>query len=95
MDAILFHPEISTRRAVILALGTYRAEDLPPDERERLTNTLLDLYRNDPDAGVHGAAEWTLRQWKQGTKLKAIDDEFRGKEPDGFAGHRARAERRT
>ena len=26
---------------------------------------LLETYRTDPDAGVHGAAEWTLRQWKQ------------------------------
>ena len=29
-----------------------------------LIGKLLDLYRNDPDAGIHGAAEWTLRQWK-------------------------------
>ena len=37
---------------------------------------LLDLYQNDPDAGIHGAAEWTLRQWKQEDKLKAADAEF-------------------
>ena len=24
---------------------------------------------NDPDAGIHGAAEWTLRRWKQQEKL--------------------------
>ena len=29
------------------------------------------MYRNDPDAGIHGAAEWTLRRWKQEEKLKA------------------------
>ena len=23
---------------------------------------LRELYRNDPDVGIHGAAEWTLRQ---------------------------------
>lgn len=26
---------------------------------------LQDIYTRDPDAGVHSAAEWTLRQWKQ------------------------------
>ena len=70
MDAILFHPETSQRRALILALGTYGTEGLSPGEREPLIGKLLDLYRNDPDSGIHGAAEWTLRQWKQQEKLK-------------------------
>ncbi len=76
MDAILFHPETSTRRALILALGTYGVEGLSADERETLTNKLLDLYRHDPDAGIHGAVEWTLRQWKQQEKLKELDAEL-------------------
>ena len=41
-----------------------------------MTVKLLDLYRNDPDAGIHGAAEWTLRQWKQQEKLKDADAEL-------------------
>ena len=76
MDAILFHPETSQRRALILALGTYGTEGLSPGEREPLIDKLLDLYRNDPDSGIHGAAEWTLRQWKQQEKLKELDAEL-------------------
>ncbi len=38
--------------------------------RDPLVENLVVLYRNDPDAGVHGSAEWTLRQWKQDAKLK-------------------------
>ena len=76
MDAILFHPETSQRRALILALGTYGTEGLSPGEREPLTGKLLDLYRNDPDCGIHGAAEWTLRQWGQQEKLKELDAEL-------------------
>ena len=76
MDAILFHPETSMRRALILALGTYGTEGLSPGEREPLIGKLLDLYRNDPDSGIHGAAEWTLRQWKQQEKLKELDAEL-------------------
>ena len=75
-DAILFHPETSQRRVLILALGTYGTEGLSPGERESLIDRLLDLYRNDPDAGIHGAAEWTLRQWKQQEKLKEVDGEL-------------------
>jgi formylglycine-generating enzyme required for sulfatase activity len=76
MDAILFHPETSQRRALILALGTYDTEGLSPDERQPLINKLLALYRNDPDSGIHGAAEWTLRKWGQQKKLKELDAEL-------------------
>ena len=73
---MLFDPETSKRRALILALGTYGTEGLSPNERERLIVKLLDLYRNDPDAGIHGATEWTLRRWEQQAKLKEIDVEL-------------------
>ena len=76
MDAILFHPETSMRRALILALGTYGTEGLSPGEREPLIGKLLDFLRNDPDSGIHGAAEWTLRQWKQENKLRNLDAEL-------------------
>jgi formylglycine-generating enzyme required for sulfatase activity len=48
-------------------------EGLSPGEREPLIGKLLDLFRNDPDSGIHGAAEWTLRQWGQHAKLLAAD----------------------
>jgi eukaryotic-like serine/threonine-protein kinase len=74
---VLFNPETSTWRALILALGTYGPDGLSPTERERLVARLLDLYEHDPDAGIHGAAEWTLRQWKQQEKLKDPDAALR------------------
>ncbi len=76
MDAILFHPVTSIRRALILALGTYGVDRLVPGEREPLIARLLDLYENDPDAGIHGAAEWTLQQWQQHEKLKELGAEL-------------------
>jgi formylglycine-generating enzyme required for sulfatase activity/tetratricopeptide (TPR) repeat protein len=76
MDAVLLHPETSQRRALILALGTYVTDGLSPGEQEPLTAKRLDLYRNDPDSGIHGAAEWTLRTWKQQEKLKELDAEL-------------------
>jgi formylglycine-generating enzyme required for sulfatase activity len=74
MDDILFHSETSTRRALILALGTYGPESVSADERALLAQELLEVYENDPDAGIHGAAEWTLRQWKEHESLKATDE---------------------
>ena len=84
MDAVFFHPETSQRRALILALGTYGTEGLSPGEREPLAAKLLAVYRDDPDAGVHGAAAWTLRQWGLKDKLVALDAELaRLREPGG------------
>ena len=76
MDAILFHPQTSMRRALILSLGQYSQEGLSPDERETLIARLRDLYKTDPDAGIHGATEWTLRQWGQQESLKELEAEL-------------------
>jgi hypothetical protein len=77
MEAILFHPETSMRRALILTLGTYDIGRFSQGERELLISKLLDLYRDDPDSGIHGAAEWTLREWGQGQSLSLADAELR------------------
>jgi serine/threonine protein kinase/formylglycine-generating enzyme required for sulfatase activity len=73
MDSVLFHPETSQRRALILTLGTFGKESLSLGERGPLIDKLLDLYRRDPDAGVHGAAGWTLRKWGEQVRLKEVD----------------------
>jgi formylglycine-generating enzyme required for sulfatase activity len=72
MDSILFDPVTSLRRALILALGEYPSS-LPAGTRDELDTALLEAYRNDPDAGIHGAAEWTLRQWNQVEALKKAE----------------------
>ena len=77
MDAVLFDPATSRQRVLILALGQYPLIEFAPGALEPLATRLLALYRNDPDAGIHGAAEWTLRQWKLQEKLKPIDDALR------------------
>ena len=77
MDAILFDPVTSEHRALILALGEYDAEFLTPTDRAPLVEQLLETYRNDHDAGIHGASEWTLRRWKQEEALKKVDAELR------------------
>jgi formylglycine-generating enzyme required for sulfatase activity len=66
----------SVRRTLILSLGEFSEQQLPPDQRERLTPRLLDLYANDPNPGIHGAAAWTLRQWDRQTELQQVDQRF-------------------
>src|SRR5262249_30334474 len=54
----------------------YESGDLPASERESLLRKANDWYRNDPDPGIHGAAEWLVRRWKQDNVLKQIDKEL-------------------
>jgi formylglycine-generating enzyme required for sulfatase activity len=68
--------EVSVRRAILLSLGEYGLDRLSQDQRLRLVPRLIQLYREDVDPGIHGAAEWLLRQWKREGELKRIDREL-------------------
>ena len=69
--------DVTIQRALLLCLGDFEWDD---SEKQPLVEKLLDVYRNDPDAGLHAAAEWLLRQWGQGQKLAGIDLELQQKE---------------
>jgi hypothetical protein len=68
-DDIIFHclqnaslpPE--TRQALILTLGRYAQKSLHLEKRQEIVKTLLNMFENDRDAGVHSASEWLLRNW--------------------------------
>ena len=59
---------------------THRSKSEPVpnrgEVRDQVLPKLVELYQSDPDPGIHGAAEWLLRQWKQLAKLKEIDKQL-------------------
>jgi serine/threonine protein kinase/formylglycine-generating enzyme required for sulfatase activity len=65
--------EVSARRAILLSLGEFGPDHLSQDQRLNLLPHLVELHRDDPDPGIHGAAEWLLRQWRAADQLKEID----------------------
>jgi formylglycine-generating enzyme required for sulfatase activity len=69
-------PDITIRRALILSLGEYTDKELSLQTRNALVPKLQAIYGTDPDAGMHGAVEWLLRQWKQEAWLKKVNDEW-------------------
>jgi serine/threonine protein kinase/formylglycine-generating enzyme required for sulfatase activity len=64
--------EVSSRRALILALGEYPADRLPAPVRADLITRLSQWHREDPDPGIHSAVEWLFRRW--GQELPPIKD---------------------
>jgi serine/threonine protein kinase/formylglycine-generating enzyme required for sulfatase activity len=75
--------DVSVRRAILLSLGEYDLDRLLQAQRRNLMPALLHLYRDDPDPGVHGAAEWLLRQWQMEEELQKIDQELATGKVDG------------
>ena len=65
--------EVSVKRAILLSLGEFGLDRLSLAERRNHWPWLLQLYKDDHDPGIHGAAEWLLRQWQAAEQLKAID----------------------
>jgi formylglycine-generating enzyme required for sulfatase activity len=68
--------DLTICRALILSLGEFRDQAFVARGRELLLEKLRQLYRNDPDPGLHAAAEWLLRTWKQERWLKQAEQEW-------------------
>src|SRR5262249_833236 len=68
----------SERSALIQSLDFIRHELWPAGLRKDVTNKLLRLYRDDPDAGVHGSAKWLLMRWGRQADLAAVHRELAG-----------------
>ncbi len=76
----------SVRRALLLGAGEM-IDDSPSGAEssvetrrrsvsDKLVRQLTQLYLEDPDPGIHSAAEWTLRRYQQQTELDRIDSQL-------------------
>src|SRR5262249_38226831 len=61
-------PDVTIGRALLLCLGPeeYGEQSWKPEEKKRLVQQLKEMYSTADDPGLHGAAEWLLRQWQGG-----------------------------
>jgi hypothetical protein len=66
----------SVRQGLLLALGEYGANQRAEVLRGPLVERVVQTYRDDPDSGVHSAAEWLLRTWQLGDRLRTVDQEL-------------------
>jgi serine/threonine protein kinase len=52
------------------------------DVKAQATQCLLDIYRDDPNAGVHGSAKWLLREWGKSAEIERIDGDLAKRPPE-------------
>ncbi|MDB5340259.1 MAG: stkP 5 [Planctomycetaceae bacterium] len=65
--------DASIRRAILLSLGEMGLDRWPPSERELSVPSLLKIYREDPDPGIHAASRFLLQQCQVIEPLVKID----------------------
>jgi serine/threonine protein kinase/formylglycine-generating enzyme required for sulfatase activity len=73
-------PDVTIRRALVLALGEFAETQLSGIQKQPLIEKLLAIYENEPDAGLHGAVEWLLRKWGQDKGLEAVVEKLKSDE---------------
>ena len=90
-DRLRVEPDVSIRRALILALGEVPDASWDPSLRAAVSSWLLDQYEHAPDPGTHGAIRWLLGRWSArpgGIRLdelrREIDGRLKGVARDGF-----------
>jgi serine/threonine protein kinase/formylglycine-generating enzyme required for sulfatase activity len=71
----------SIRQGLLLALGEYEADQRAEVARGPLAGWLPTACRDDPDPGVHAAAEWLLRRWGMQDLVKASPRPLQGEVP--------------
>jgi eukaryotic-like serine/threonine-protein kinase len=73
-------PDVTIRRALVLMLGGFPESQLSIAQRQPLIEKLAAIYEHEPDAGLHGAAEWLLRKWGQAKRLEEVLDRLKSDE---------------
>lgn len=69
--------DVTRRRSLILGIGEFaKAGLLPTEQQIAVTADLSNRYANDPDPGVHGTAEWALKQLGQYDRIAEIRTAF-------------------
>ncbi|HQZ66326.1 MAG TPA: SUMF1/EgtB/PvdO family nonheme iron enzyme, partial [Planctomycetaceae bacterium] len=69
--------DVTRRRSLILGLGEFaKAKLLTAEQQAAVMADLARRYADDPDSGMHGAAEWALKQLGAEDKIAKIRAAF-------------------
>jgi len=71
--------DVSTRRALIIALGEFELASIPDFDLIPLDERLKHWYVDDPDPGVHSAIDWLYHRWGRGRTISDLDAQLAGK----------------
>ena len=83
MAELAEYKDVSVRRAMLLLVGELAGDPKKrvrtsitlrnSDPRQEHMRQLIELYQDDPDPGMHAAAEWTLRRYERDVELDRVN----------------------
>ena len=68
--------DASIQSALLLSLGEFSESNWSAAERSQVVEYLQHLFQTSNDAGLHGAVEWLLRDWKQQPWLSQVEEKL-------------------
>jgi formylglycine-generating enzyme required for sulfatase activity len=83
VDRLRTEKEVSSRRALLLALGEFSVDEAAPGARQTLLAELTRMCEDDPDPGVHAAAGWLLGRWGYSYVVEGIKRQLAAGRPQG------------
>ncbi len=89
-DQVTNHHQVSANQlvAAIASLGQYDERQLYLIQRRAISEKLVEIFKENPDSGVHSMSEWLLKHWGFEDELKnARSDVQTAKPRDGFDWH--------
>ena len=81
-DQLRKSSDSSARHGLLLALGEFKLDELPQDNREAWVSYLESEYEENPSSSVHSACGWLLRQWGRSNRVEKVDETPRQHSPD-------------
>ncbi|MCY2941649.1 MAG: bifunctional serine/threonine-protein kinase/formylglycine-generating enzyme family protein [Planctomycetota bacterium] len=76
--------DISAKSAIVVALGDLDLDSIDFETKSKWKSEFLALYKNSPDAGLHGALDWLLRKrWSMAKECDLVCDSLKSKKVPG------------
>lgn len=76
--------DVSYRQSLVLLIGELANRDRMSEKQQRdATREVAILYANDPDAGIHAAAEWTLKKLDAEHEIATVREAYASGEQAG------------
>ena len=76
--------DISSKSSMVIALGNLDLDSVDVQTRNNWMDGFLEMFRNSPDAGLHGSLDWLLRKrWGLGKECDQIEGSLKSKTING------------
>ncbi len=67
---------------ILLSLGQFKSNQIQSLDRERILQSMVDIFVEHPDSRVHSSARWLLRHWGREADVLAKEKQLSRAEPE-------------